>query len=482
MELERIASNLYRAFPRNAEKLSRELERMTGLLEETGAAVMMEIEKEKYRKDKDPERIKEYRRIYRGIRRELESAQACREQFSHEQDLLRAQRERSAQERIDYDAYRVDETIPYSLGTVLTNKKPSAFSLYDQKYEVDSWKQMLLQTCALLNRMNPMLFASLESDPDLQGRKRPYFSRDGIGLDTPAKIPDADLYVETHVSARYLKKMIANLLGKNDDVKYYEELRRQATNDFQKEYYDSETNIVATGSQASYAFALYFDLVPRDAREAVFARLLEDIEKWNYRMSCGEVAWPFLIKTLSSFGRDDVLWKMIQRDDAPGYVHMLKKWGMKTLSETWDGPGSSMNHFMFGAIQEWFMSGVVGIRQADDSIGYSEILLRPNPMPGKINHARGEYRSILGLIVSDWQVERQSRKFVWDFVIPAGTTARLEIPVGSESASVIIEKKSAEKSLKLDPFRSDYKPARAHILPRRLVTLESGEYRIVSQL
>ena len=41
MELERIASNLYRAFPRNAEKLSRELERLTGLLEETGAAVMM---------------------------------------------------------------------------------------------------------------------------------------------------------------------------------------------------------------------------------------------------------------------------------------------------------------------------------------------------------------------------------------------------------------------------------------------------------
>jgi hypothetical protein len=99
---------------------------------------------------------------------------------------------------------------------VLTNKKPSAFSLYDQKFEVDSWKQMLLQTCALLNRMNPMLFASLESDPDLQGRKRPYFSRDGVGLDTPAKIPDADLYVETHVSARYLKKMIANLLGKYD--------------------------------------------------------------------------------------------------------------------------------------------------------------------------------------------------------------------------------------------------------------------------
>lgn len=216
MELERVAGDLYRGFSKNAEKLSKEMERLSGLLEETAAAVMMEIEKEKYRKDKDAERIKEYRRIYRSVRKELESVEACRDQFSREQSLMKAEKERGAMERIDYEAYRVDETVPYNLGTVLTNKKPSAFSLYGQKYPVDSWKQMLLQTCALLNRMNPMLFASLEADPDLQGRKRPYFSRDGLGLDTPAKIPDADLYVETHVSARYLKKMIANLLGKYD--------------------------------------------------------------------------------------------------------------------------------------------------------------------------------------------------------------------------------------------------------------------------
>ncbi len=214
MELERIASDLYREFPKNAEKLSREMERLSGLLEETGVALMMEIEKEKYRKDKDPGRIKEYRRLYRSVRKELDSVASCLQQFSREQSLMKAEKERSAQDRIDYDAYRVDETVPYSLASVLTNKKPSAFSLHGQKYAVDSWKQMLLQTCALLNRMNPMLFASFESDPDLQGRKRPYFSRDGVGLDTPAKIPDADLYVETHVSARYLKKMIANLLGK----------------------------------------------------------------------------------------------------------------------------------------------------------------------------------------------------------------------------------------------------------------------------
>ena len=40
MELERIASDLYRGFAGNADKLAREMERLRSLLEETGAAVM----------------------------------------------------------------------------------------------------------------------------------------------------------------------------------------------------------------------------------------------------------------------------------------------------------------------------------------------------------------------------------------------------------------------------------------------------------
>ena len=104
MELERIASDLYREFPRNAEKLSKEMERLSGLLEETGAALMMEIEKEKYRKDKDPDRIREYRRLYRSVRRELESVESCLQQFSEEQRILKEEKERGTREKIDYDA------------------------------------------------------------------------------------------------------------------------------------------------------------------------------------------------------------------------------------------------------------------------------------------------------------------------------------------------------------------------------------------
>ncbi len=219
MELERIAGGLYRELPSNTEKLDKELERFYALLEETGAALMVQIEKEKYKKDKDTERVKELRKMYRSLRKEMESIETCREQFAHEEEV-RAQEKMlggsstAAEQRIDYEQYRVDETIAYSLDTVLTNKKPSAFSLYGRKYDAESWKAVLLGTCSVLGHMDPMLLASLEFDQELQGRKRPYFSKDGMTLDSPAKVPDADLYVETHVSARYLRKMLTKILQK----------------------------------------------------------------------------------------------------------------------------------------------------------------------------------------------------------------------------------------------------------------------------
>ncbi len=276
--------------------------------------------------------------------------------------------------------------------------------------------------------------------------------------------------------------IFAEMLGKVDDAKYYQELREQAVSSFQKAYFNAETNVVATGSQASYAFALYFELVPNEARDATFARLLEEIENWNYRMSCGEVAWPFLVKTLANFGRNDVLWKMLQRDDAPGYVHMLKKWGMKTLSETWDGPGSSMNHFMFGGIQEWFSSDVVGIRQTSDSIAYSKSRLRPSPMPGRINHAKGDYRSVYGWIVSDWNLEETTGEFTWNIAIPTGSTSQVEIPVADEKSTFIVEKIVNGNSSKMETIDSTFQTAQGDNPSRRIVELGSGRYRIVSHI
>ncbi|MBQ4195139.1 MAG: hypothetical protein II622_03405, partial [Thermoguttaceae bacterium] len=173
--------------------------------------------------------------------------------------------------------------------------------------------------------------------------------------------------------------------------------------------------------------------------------------------------------------------KMLQREDAPGYVHMLTKWGMKTLSETWDGPGSSMNHFMFGAIQEWFSSDIVGIRQAEDSIGYKKSVLHPSPMVGKINRAKGDYRSQYGVIVSDWQVDESTGTFTWNVSIPSGATSQLEIPVADEKSSVSIKRVDGETCFDL-PAETTYQEVRGDNPSRRVTTIGSGNYRITAQI
>ena len=111
------------------------------------------------------------------------------------------------------------------------------------------------------------------------------------------------------------------------------------------------------------ATALYFDLVPDDQRPQLLAALVRTLEENGYRQTTGEVCFRMLVQTLADAGRSDVVYRMLQRDDPPGYGYMLKL-GFKTLSETWNGPGSSMNHCMFGHAREWFQKSVLGIQQA----------------------------------------------------------------------------------------------------------------------
>lgn len=305
----------------------------------------------------------------------------------------------------------------------------------------------------------------------------PEHSHAGYSQHTPGELTATAFLCD---NARIMA-IFAEKLGKKEDCAFYAKLREEAVADFQKAYFDPKTNIVSTGSQAAYGFALGFNLVPEESRAAAFDNMLAEIEKWNYRPSCGEVAWPFVIRTLSDFGRADILWKMLQREDAPGYVHMLTKWGMKTLSETWDGPGSSMNHFMFGAIQEWFSSDVVGIRQTANSVAYRESVLRPSPMIGKINRAKGDYRSLYGLIASDWQVDESTGVFSWNVSIPVGTTSRVEIPVASVQSAVVVERVEGEALSKVEND-STFQESKGDNPDRRLMILGSGDYKITSKL
>jgi len=219
---------------------------------------------------------------------------------------------------------------------------------------------------------------------------------------TPPELPATCMLYD---NARILCKT-ATLQSKATEARKWKDLMQGVRSDFLAAYYDPRTKTVATGSQCALALGLYFDLVPDEDREAVLDNLVRTVKTNQYRPSTGEVSFRYLVVALAQAGRSDMVYRMINRTDAPGYGCMLKQ-GLKTLSERWDRPGSSLNHCMFGHIQEWFQTYLLGIRQAPGSTGYEKVLIDPY-IPDGLDWARGSCDSPNGRIEVAWTRKGQT--------------------------------------------------------------------------
>ena len=117
-------------------------------------------------------------------------------------------------ERVNYDNYRVDDSIPYDLNdnTIsLTSKRPAAFCYRAHKYQVRTWKDLLVKVCELLYSEDRVKFAALAEDKALQGRKRQFLSRQAGK--TRIHIAGSGYYVETNLSAEAIKGKILYMLN-----------------------------------------------------------------------------------------------------------------------------------------------------------------------------------------------------------------------------------------------------------------------------
>ncbi len=225
----------------------------------------------------------------------------------------------------------------------------------------------------------------------------------------------------------------ANLLGKKDEAKQFQDLAKEVKTAFNNKYFDASKKQYATGSQAANAIAIYVGLVEPTYKDAVLQSLIKDIRSRNNALTAGDVGYRYVLRVLEDAGRSDVIFEMNSRDDVPGYGYQLKK-GATALTESWQAfENVSNNHLMLGHLMEWFYSGLCGIRQKDGSVGFKEIEIKPQPV-GNIKYARASYRSVNGLITINWK--RESDKFHLNVIIPANTSARVYFPAGSKKAPV----------------------------------------------
>lgn len=218
----------------------------------------------------------------------------------------------------------------------------------------------------------------------------------------------------------------AKLLNKGEDVSKYEALTAEIKTAFNKEFFNTNTKQYGSNSQFSNAVPIFMDIVEPQYKTAVMQNLIADIKAKGDRLSTGDVGNRYLFQALARNGENELMFKMNNHYDAPGYGFQIK-FGLTTLTEQWDPrKGNSWNHFMMGQIEEWFYQSLAGIVSDDENPGFKHFFIQPE-IVGDMTFAKATYESVYGKIASAWEVK--DNKVIFEIEIPANTKATVILPV-----------------------------------------------------
>lgn len=91
-----------------------------------------------------------------------------------------------------------------------TGKSISVFRFRGLRYEVQSWKELLIKLCEILKNAHGSEF---DKTLGIVGRKRPYFTHNANELRQPGKISNTNIFVETNLSANNIVKICLQMLA-----------------------------------------------------------------------------------------------------------------------------------------------------------------------------------------------------------------------------------------------------------------------------
>ncbi len=272
-------------------------------------------------------------------------------------------------------------------------------------------------------------------------------------------------------STEVLSKM-ARVLGKSEDAERYERLAADIREAFVKNFVRPSGEIDGD-TQAGYALALNFDLLPQAMRSDAVQRMVEAIRRYDGRMSTGFQSTLRMMTELSRFGFSDVAYALAESHRLPSWGYSIDQ-GATTIWERWDayvaGRGfqdagmNSFNHYSFGSVVEWMYRTILGINFDEQQPGYRHFIIRPVP-GGSLQWARGWYHSISGTIGVDWKLS--NGHFIVTLDIPPNTEATLHLPT-TDAATIVESDFTTAKPKGVTPLSTE--PGAA------LFRLASGRY------
>ncbi|OVE74155.1 hypothetical protein BVX94_01210, partial [bacterium B17] len=255
-------------------------------------------------------------------------------------------------------------------------------------------------------------------------------------------------------SSECLSKM-ASAMGKEEDVKKYAELSKNIKAAFNKAYVKEDGKINGD-TQAAYALALRFNILPEALRAKGMEHLLAGIKKYNGHLSTGMQTTHRALLELSRNGKHEEACRIMNLREIPSLGYTIDN-GATTMWERWDGyvkgrgyqnaGMNSFNHFWLGSVSEWIWRKVIGLNPDPEKPGYKHFTVSPMPCPEHgLTSAKATYDSVRGPIAIDWKIV--ANQFVMDVTVPVNSTATVYLPGEKKGKEVASGKHSFKKDWK----------------------------------
>ena len=285
-----------------------------------------------------------------------------------------------------------------------------------------------LKTKLLDNRIGPD--GLVMSPPDL--------IRHGDIVDWPGHERDGYVFTRTNtvVNAFHLRALedmsqLAEAVGKKQEAANFSERERIARASFQEKLFDPVRGLYRDGVGTDHAslhanlFPLAFGLVPAGKQP--------NIAQWLTRrgMAGSVYAAQYLLEALFENGDGAAALDLITAPGDRSWRHMVES-GTTITWEAWDQeykPNQDWNHAWGAAPANLLPRFVLGAQPLTP--GWGRALIQPHP--GALTWVEGKIPTPRGELSVRW---KQDKNFTATLTIPAGMTAKVELPAQEGSSGV----------------------------------------------
>jgi alpha-L-rhamnosidase len=247
-----------------------------------------------------------------------------------------------------------------------------------------------------------------------------------------------------YMSASLLSR-IAGILGRQEDAAEYAEFAKKVQEGFCRRLLAADSGKCGSGTQTENLFPLYAGIVPGELYNSILRSAVDSIIQSDYHLDVGILGMKAAVNVLPECGMADVLHRVVRRTTYPSYGYMVKN-RATTLWETFDGgigvpSAPSLNHVMFGTIDEYFYKYLAGIRPPAPQLapeGHRLFTIKPFiPDDPDLTWVKASVMTARGKLSSSWN--RSEDELSVGVAIPTGSTAIVHIPLQRSVDPVVYE-------------------------------------------